>query len=75
MITLQFKNRGNTIQDNERQYLFKHFFRGENSKGKRGFGIGLVLANKVAQLHSGVIRYDSPEKEKNIFEVVLPSMQ
>lgn len=73
MIRLQFKNRGKAIQDNERQYLFKHFFRGENSKGKRGFGLGLVLANKVAQQHSGAIRYENPEKDNNIFEVVLPA--
>lgn len=71
-VTLQFTNPGQTIREEEKQYLFRHFFRGENSKGKRGFGLGLVLVNKVAHIHKGSISYDGPGKSTNIFSFRLP---
>ncbi len=64
-------NSGPLIKDEEKQFLFQHFFRGENSKEKRGFGLGLVLINKIILLHEGRISYNSKE-QKNIFTVSFP---
>jgi signal transduction histidine kinase len=52
--------------------LFQHFFRGDNSQGKRGFGLGLVLVNKIVQLHGGEIQYESPENALNKFTLFFP---
>lgn len=71
-IEISFKNKGQVIQENEQKYLFQHFFRGQNSKGKRGFGLGLVLVNKIITLHNGTILYQSVDNEWNIFKVILP---
>lgn len=69
---ISFKNKGLIIQSDEEKYLFQHFFRGQNSKGKRGFGLGLVLVNKIVTLHNGKILYQTADNEWNIFKVVLP---
>jgi signal transduction histidine kinase len=73
-LQIRIENRGATIGKNERQFLFRHFFRGENSQGTRGFGLGLVLIDKVIQLHRGRVTYQSDE-ETNMFIVTLPLRQ
>jgi len=56
-IYLEFKNDGPVINEAEQAYLFNYFFRGENSKNKGGFGLGLVMVHKIIQLHKGSISY------------------
>lgn len=73
-LQIRMENNGATIKENERQFLFKHFFRGENSQGTRGFGLGLVLIHKVIQLHHGEITYTG-DQELNVFSVTLPLSQ
>ncbi|GAB3358866.1 HAMP domain-containing sensor histidine kinase [Arachidicoccus ginsenosidivorans] len=60
-IYLTFVNDGATIQPEEQKFLFNYFFRGQNSKSKAGFGLGLVMVHKIIQLHKGQIEYkDQP---------------
>lgn len=63
-------NVGKPISEKERNYLFTHFFRGENSRDKIGFGLGLVLTKNIIQLHNGTINYSNPRKNVNVFELV-----
>ncbi|MFM6948798.1 MAG: sensor histidine kinase [Aquirufa sp.] len=71
-LIIQISNKGKVIADPEIPYLFQHFFRGENSKGKRGFGLGLVLVNKIIELHHGKIDYSSTVNSINRFTIYLP---
>lgn len=71
-VLVSIENKGNVITKEENQYLFQHFFRGENSNGKRGFGLGLVLVHKIIALHKGTITYQSPGNAYNIFAITLP---
>ncbi|MEY4308216.1 MAG: Histidine kinase [Bacteroidota bacterium] len=71
-LLIQISNKGKNISPEEIPYLFQHFFRGENSQGKRGFGLGLVLVNKIIQLHGGEIEYDSPSNSVNKFTLFFP---
>lgn len=71
-LLIQISNKGKNISSEEIPYLFQHFFRGENSQGKRGFGLGLVLVNKIIQLHGGEIEYDSPSNSVNKFTLFFP---
>ena len=70
-LIVNISNDGPTISPQQQPYMFKHFFRGENSKGTMGFGLGLVWIGKVMELHQGTIRYQSDEN-MNRFEICLP---
>lgn len=71
-LLLSFINSGNIILDHEKQFIFQHFYRGQNSHEKRGFGLGLVLTAKIIELHKGRIEYENPAPLTNIFNVYLP---
>ncbi len=71
-LVLEFTNPGMVIEASERQFIFQHFFRGENSKGKRGFGLGLVMTSKIISLHKGKITYENEGGHQNIFRLHLP---
>ena len=71
-ILILFENKGTVIRNNERQYMFKHFFRGENSKGLRGFGLGLVFIHKIITLHHGTVSYSSENENLNLFTIAIP---
>lgn len=71
-IEILLVNTGPLINESEKQFLFQHFFRGNNSKGKPGFGLGLVFVHKIVQLHHGTITYSNDQVERNIFSLELP---
>lgn len=71
-LRLDFTNRGTVITENEQAFLFRHFFRGANSQGKRGFGLGLVFISKILSLHKGTVSYSAKDGNVNIFTIVLP---
>ncbi|GGZ21820.1 two-component sensor histidine kinase [Echinicola pacifica] len=71
-ILVSISNSGPQLLENEKPLLFEHFFRGKNSQGKLGFGLGLVLTKKIIQLAGGTIHYESSISNKNIFSIKLP---
>lgn len=74
-LKIDFENKGPVISEDEKQYLFQHFFRGESSKGKKGFGLGLVFIHKIMTIHGGTILYSSEQNNTNIFTISLPLAQ
>lgn len=71
-LQIAFTNYGPVITERERQFIFRHFFRGENSQGTRGFGLGLVFVYKIFTLHGGTIHYLNPSPGENTFLAELP---
>ncbi|WP_114751489.1 HAMP domain-containing sensor histidine kinase [Pleomorphovibrio marinus] len=71
-LEVEFINKGQPLSKKDQQFLFQHFFRGDNSKGKKGFGLGLVFIHKIMNLHKGSISYRTQEKGGNIFIISLP---
>ncbi|MDP3200396.1 MAG: HAMP domain-containing sensor histidine kinase [Algoriphagus sp.] len=72
VLKVKFFNSGKPVSQSEEKYLFNHFFRGENSQGKSGFGLGLVLTQKIIAIHSGTITYSNPAENLNVFELSFP---
>ncbi|SFH03373.1 sensor histidine kinase [Pontibacter chinhatensis] len=71
-LKVQFSNSGKAVSQEEQKYLFNHFFRGENSRGKGGFGLGLVLVKRIINLHHGTIEYAHADNQFNVFELTFP---
>lgn len=71
-LKILISNNGVPVLKEEEKYLFNHFFRGENSRGKAGFGLGLVLTKEIVDLNLGHIAYSNPSADLNIFELRFP---
>lgn len=71
-LKIKIINSGKPILKSEEKFLFNHFFRGENSKNKKGFGLGLVLVKKIIELNSGTVSYTNPTGTINVFEINFP---
>ena len=66
---INFLNDGDIVSDAERTYLFTHFFRGKNSHTIKGAGLGLVLTNRIIELHNGTLGYTITKEGLNCFSV------
>ena len=64
-------NDGHTLTEQEQQHLFNHLFRGGNSANIKGFGLGLVLAQRIVNLHHGRIDYSITPQKENCFHLRL----
>lgn len=56
-IQIDFINKSGKFVNNQTMPIFDYYFRGDNSIGKKGFGLGLVLTKKIIELHNGHIHY------------------
>jgi two-component system, OmpR family, sensor histidine kinase ArlS len=68
-LIIRISNAGSPIAIEEEKFMFNHFFRGKNSQGKYGSGLGLVLTKKILELNSAAITYTTPAADVNVFEV------
>lgn len=68
-LEIYFDNLGPTLSEVETNRLFTPFFRGENASGKRGYGLGLVIAQRILHIHGAEIKYQNPGPEQNRFVV------
>lgn len=70
-VQIVISNTGKNLSEEEQKHLFTHFFRGENTQGKNGFGLGLALTKRILELHSGNINYYSGDSNSNVFTLKL----
>lgn len=71
-LEIKISNSGTSLSDEEKKFLFTHFFRGKNAHSKQGFGLGLVLSQRILSIHKANIEYHSQNSE-NTFVVSLES--
>lgn len=71
--TIAVSNQGVLIDEKDIKYLFEPFFRGDNSVHKKGYGLGLAIANRILQLHHASLTYTADRINLiNTFEVKFP---
>ncbi len=75
IITLQIKDEGKGITDNEKHKIFTKFYRIGNAatKGAKGTGLGLYLTKRIIQQHNGKIYVTDNFPAGCIFTITLHS--
>ena len=73
-IVLAFTDNGIGIPEEEIPHIFTPFFRGNNSGGIEGDGIGLSLTKKIIELHGGTINVLSEPDRGTRLVVTLPHL-
>jgi signal transduction histidine kinase len=68
-LQITVSNQGIPLSSDEEKFLFNHFFRGQNSQDKTGFGLGLVLSKRIFEVHSATIHYSNPSPNLNEFKI------
>ncbi len=65
-------NQGLVIAEEDQPHIFERFYKGDKSRSKDGFGLGLVLVKKIVELSNGQISFVSSKEEGTTFRVELP---
>lgn len=70
-VTIKVQDEGIGIPPEEMAGIFQPFYRADNAKDKKGFGLGLALANRIIRLHKGKIMVESAPGKGTTFFIVL----
>ena len=63
---------GKGISENDLKNIFQPFYRSEDSKSTKGFGVGLPLVYRIIKLHKGQIKVNSIVGKGTTFLIQLP---
>jgi two-component system, OmpR family, sensor histidine kinase ArlS len=72
-LVISIHNNGKGIPKEELSSIFDPFYRVDENKTTRGFGLGLSLAHRIIKLHKGNIQVHSEENVETIFTITLPA--
>jgi two-component system OmpR family sensor kinase len=73
-IAVVIEDRGIGIPETEREQVFERYYRGSNTSGIVGSGVGLYLVRTIIELHKGSVALASREGEGSRFTVQLPAL-
>ncbi|GAA4400541.1 HAMP domain-containing sensor histidine kinase [Nibrella viscosa] len=71
--TIRFTDRGIGISEKDMPYIYVPFFRAENARQVKGYGIGLPLTRRIVLLHHGFIEVESELNMGTTITVRLPT--
>jgi signal transduction histidine kinase len=69
---LEVKDTGPGLSAEEIERCFDRFWRADSSRTTPGFGLGLPLVQRIAQLHNGSVEIESKRGEGSVFRVHFP---
>jgi signal transduction histidine kinase len=72
-IAVSIRDHGIGIPEGDRERVFERYFRGSNTSGIGGSGVGLSLVRSIVDLHKGGIRLESTEGKGTRFTLRLPA--
>jgi signal transduction histidine kinase len=73
-IAVVIEDHGIGIPETEQQQVFERYYRGSNTSGIVGSGVGLYLVRTIIELHNGAVALHSREGEGSRFTVQLPAL-
>ncbi len=68
-ILVHFENSGPVMTEDEKDRVFYPFFRGQNARDKKGFGLGLSIVKRILDIHNAGITYTAVNGTINRFTV------
>ena len=71
-LAIVIEDHGLGIPEKDQQHVFERYYRGSNTSGIVGSGVGLYLVGTIVDLHGGTVSLDSEEGEGSRFTVRLP---
>jgi signal transduction histidine kinase len=72
VVSVIIADQGIGISEDDRQRLFERYYRGGNTSGITGTGIGLFLVKTVVDLHRGNVEVRSEIGRGSVFTITLP---
>jgi two-component system OmpR family sensor kinase len=73
-VAVVIEDRGIGISETDREHLFERYYRGCNTSGIVGSGVGLYLVKTIVDLHKGRIGVDSVEGAGSRFSLRLSTL-
>ena len=73
-VIIEVKDKGIGITKAESSEIFKRFYRRDVAHSTRGFGLGLPIAQRIAQRHGGQVTFESVEGAGSTFYIHLPKI-
>jgi signal transduction histidine kinase len=70
--TIEVADTGLGIPDEELPHIFEELYRGRSAKQVEGSGLGLAMARRIIQIHSGEIHVRSRDQQGTVTTVQLP---
>lgn len=73
IIEVIFQDDGIGISASELERIWERFYRGDRSRTREGFGLGLSYVRAVVRAHGGDVRVNSELNRGTVFTVTLPA--
>lgn len=70
-VYIHFENKGAVLSPEDKERMFLPFFRGDNAQRIKGFGLGLSIVKRIAELHKGSVLYEAINDDANRFTLLL----
>lgn len=74
-VSIRVQDHGIGMSDEIKEHIFDAFYRGDEARSTEGFGLGLTLVKRIADLYHGQIQIDSKEGEGSVFTVHFPEKE
>ena len=74
-IYMSVADNGIGIHEDDLPYIFNTLYRADNARSQSGAGLGLTIAQKVAEAHEGTLTVESKVGEGSTFTLRLPKIR
>lgn len=72
MVYVRVRDYGKGIAKEEQEHIFERFYKVDKSRNSEGFGLGLALTKKIAEVHGGDVTVFSEPEKGSTFQLLLP---